>query len=101
MDSALAARHRDKNGEISTKHGNTLIRLAASHVEREERGDKVIEIVRVKITEAGRGRSNELSPGQYASHVRDLNPRTAARGGSDPADPGSAAASESFRLSTA
>jgi hypothetical protein len=26
MDSALAARHRDKNGEISRKHGNTLIR---------------------------------------------------------------------------
>ena len=25
-DSALMSRHRDKNGEISKKHGNTLIR---------------------------------------------------------------------------
>jgi hypothetical protein len=35
---------------------NRLVRagLATSHIEREERGDKVIEIVRVKITEAGR-----------------------------------------------
>jgi hypothetical protein len=35
---------------------NRLVRagLAASHLEREERGDKAIEIVRVKITEAGR-----------------------------------------------
>ena len=28
--------------------------LATTRVEREERGDKIIEIVRVKITEAGR-----------------------------------------------
>jgi hypothetical protein len=35
---------------------NRLVRarLATSHIEREERGDKAIEIVRVKITEAGR-----------------------------------------------
>jgi hypothetical protein len=35
---------------------NRLVRagLAVSHLEREERGGKVIEIVRVKITEAGR-----------------------------------------------
>jgi hypothetical protein len=35
---------------------NRLIRagLATSRLEREERGDKAIEIVRVKITEAGR-----------------------------------------------
>ena len=35
---------------------NRLVRagLATSHLEREERDDKVIEIVRVKITEAGR-----------------------------------------------
>jgi hypothetical protein len=35
---------------------NRLVRagLAASHVGREERGDKAIEIVRVTITEAGR-----------------------------------------------
>jgi hypothetical protein len=35
---------------------NRLVRagFATSHIEREERGDKVIEIVRVKITEAGR-----------------------------------------------
>jgi hypothetical protein len=28
--------------------------LSTSHIEREEGGDKVIEIVRVRITEAGR-----------------------------------------------
>jgi hypothetical protein len=28
--------------------------LASSHIEQEERGDKTIEIVRVKITDAGR-----------------------------------------------
>jgi hypothetical protein len=28
--------------------------LATSHIEREERGDTTIEIVRVKITDAGR-----------------------------------------------
>jgi hypothetical protein len=28
--------------------------LATSHTEREERGDKEIEIVRIKITDAGR-----------------------------------------------
>ena len=35
---------------------NRLVRagLATSHIKREERGDKSIEIVRVKITEAGR-----------------------------------------------
>ena len=35
---------------------NRLLRagLATSHIKREERGDKSIEIVRVKITEAGR-----------------------------------------------
>jgi hypothetical protein len=35
---------------------NRLVRagLATSHLEREERGDKAIEIVRVKMTEAGR-----------------------------------------------
>jgi hypothetical protein len=35
---------------------NRLVRagLATSHIEREERPDKTIEIVRVKITEAGR-----------------------------------------------
>ena len=35
---------------------NRLVRaeLATSHVEREERGDTTIEIVRVKVTEAGR-----------------------------------------------
>ena len=35
---------------------NRLVRagLATSHLESEERGDKVIEIVRVKITDAGR-----------------------------------------------
>ena len=35
---------------------NRLVRagLASSHIEQEERGDKAIEIVRVKITEAGR-----------------------------------------------
>jgi hypothetical protein len=35
---------------------NRLVRagLATSHIEREERADKAIEIVRVKITEAGR-----------------------------------------------
>jgi hypothetical protein len=35
---------------------NRLVRagLATSHLERDERGDKMIEIVRVKITEAGR-----------------------------------------------
>jgi predicted transcriptional regulator len=35
---------------------NRLVRagLVASHIEREERGDKAIEIVRVKITDAGR-----------------------------------------------
>jgi hypothetical protein len=35
---------------------NRLVRggLATSHVERDERGDKVIEIVRIKIADAGR-----------------------------------------------
>jgi hypothetical protein len=35
---------------------NRLVRagLATSHIEREERGDKAIEIARVKITDAGR-----------------------------------------------
>ena len=35
---------------------NRLVRagLATTHVDREERADKLIEIVRVKITEAGR-----------------------------------------------
>jgi hypothetical protein len=35
---------------------NRLVRagLASSHLEREDRGDKAIEIVRVKITEEGR-----------------------------------------------
>jgi hypothetical protein len=35
---------------------NRLVRagLATSHTEREERGDKEIEIVRLKITDAGR-----------------------------------------------
>ena len=35
---------------------NRLVRagLATSHLEREERGDKAIEIVRVTITDAGR-----------------------------------------------
>ena len=29
----LDNRHRDKNGEISRKHGNTLVKLCASNME--------------------------------------------------------------------
>jgi hypothetical protein len=39
---------------LSVLNGLARAGLATSHVEREERGDKAIEIVRVKITDAGR-----------------------------------------------